>query len=107
MPKYSAARIEEIRGHLADLSRRRIPVAQFARELGVASWTVRTWQRRFKPSATSGRAPRRRDRVDLVEVQSLPSPQAIEIVAGPVTVRVPPGCDPDDLERVLRAVRSC
>jgi hypothetical protein len=42
-----------------------------------------------------------------MEVDRRPVARAIEIVAGTVTVRVPPGCDADDLARVLQAVGTC
>ena len=107
MAKYSEARIEEIRGHLAELKRREVPVAQFAREIGVAAWTVYIWKRRFGSDvgvAVEREAP---PRADLIEVDRTPLSSTIEIVAGAMTVRVPPGCNPNDLERVLRAVRAC
>jgi hypothetical protein len=106
MPKYTTARIAEIRGHLADLERRGVSIPRFAREIGVAQWTVRTWVRRFGPArpASNGIGPI----ADLVEVAAaVGASAAIEIVVGAVTVRVPSQFDPDDLRRVLQAVQGC
>jgi hypothetical protein len=106
MAKYSKDRVEEIREHLAELSRRGVPVAQYAAEIGVSAWTVYTWKKRFG----SGRTRKRRDvarRADLVEVSRRAPADAIEIQLGPVTVRVPAGVDADDLRRVLEVARSC
>ena len=98
MAKYSEARIEEIRDHLSELVRRGVSVAEYAEEIGVSPWTVYSWRSRFEPA---------RPCADLIEVDQPPPTCTIEIVAGALTVRVPPGCDPDDLERVLQIVRAC
>lgn len=98
MARYSEARILEIRDHLSELTRRGVSVAEYAEEIGVSPWTLYSWRSRFEPS---------RPRADLIEVDYAPAPSAIEIIAGALTVRVPPGCDPDELERVLQVVRSC
>ena len=108
MTKYTQARIEEIRGHLAELQRRRIPVTEFAREIGVVPWTIHKWKQRFIPSAaTSAPSPVQRAPADLIEIPQSPSPGAIEIVVDDLTVRVPARFDGSDLERVLQLVRRC
>lgn len=107
MAKYSDTRIEEIREHLAELKHRRVPVAQYAEQIGVSAWTVYTWKKRFGSSGGRKRRRRARPRADLIEVDRRPLAGGIEIVAGTVTVRVPPGCDANDLVRVLQAVRAC
>lgn len=107
MPKYTAERIEQIRGHLSELDRRRVPVTEFAREIGVAAWTVHTWKRRFGSGPSGAAKSAKGGTADLVEVERPRPGAAIEIVVDTVTVRVPSRFDVDDLERVLRVVRSC
>jgi hypothetical protein len=110
MARYSAARIEEIREHLAELTHRKISVAQFAEEIGVSMWTVYTWKKRFGASGGSMSRRGAPPPADLIEIGRTPLTRltsGIEIDAGDLTVRMPPGCDAGDLERVLRAVRSC
>jgi transposase-like protein len=51
MPKFTAARIAEIRGHLRAFEARSIPMSAFAREIGVMPLTVRNWRRRFGSGA--------------------------------------------------------
>jgi len=107
MSKYREGRVEEIREHLAELKRRGVPVAQYAAEIGVSAWTIYTWKKRFG----SGRARQAKRAVarqaELIEISRRGLAQGIEIELGPATVRVPLGFDAEDLERVLRAVRSC
>lgn len=113
MAKYSKARVEQIRGHLAELERRGIPVAQFAEQIGVAAWTVYTWKRRFDSSAAAqsranvGPTTASALHADLIEVERRPVGSSIEIVVGAVIVRVSSGFDSSDLEGVLRVVRTC
>jgi transposase-like protein len=104
MAKHTPERIEEIRNHLAELTRRGIPVARFAAEIGVTPWTIYSWMRRYPPT---GRPTPRRRAADLIEVMAPPPAQALEVVIGDVTVRVPPGFAREDLEHVMQAVRTC
>ena len=105
MPKYTAERIEEIRGHLSDLASRGISVKEFARELGVAAWTIHTWRHRFGDGPRPDEAPPRP--ADLIEVTPAASAGSIEIEIGDTTVRVVAPVDAADLAQVLRAVRAC
>lgn len=107
MAKYSKARIEEIRGHLTEQSRRKVSVAQYAEEIGVSAWTFYGWKRRFGTRAGRIAGRRAEQRADLIEIDRAPMTSMIEIVAGTLTVRVPPGCAAEDLEHVLQAVLSC
>ena len=109
MSRYSPERIQEIRDHLSVLEACGVSVADFAREINVAPWTVYQWRRRFGSGvaidgATTGEADRR---ADLIEVEQSVSADAIEIVANSVTIRVPRAFDADDLRRVIEVVQAC
>jgi transposase-like protein len=118
MPKFTAARVAEIRGHLRAFEARSISMAAFAREIGVTPLTVRNWRRRFGSGTRGGRRQpvdvELCERADLIEVQraassSLSSPMStpIEIAIAGFIIRVPAGADDTALRAVLRAVRSC
>ena len=107
MAKYSKARVEEIRDHLTEQARRGVSVAQYAGEIGVSVWTLYGWKKRFGACAGRGAGGRAGRLADLIEIDRAPVTSAIEIVTSTLTVRVPPGCAPDDLEHVLQAVLSC
>ncbi|MBK8980715.1 MAG: hypothetical protein IPM29_32845 [Planctomycetes bacterium] len=113
MAKHTPARIAEIREHLSKLAARRIAVADYAREIGVAAWTIYSWRRRYGTEAlaeqVAPRSARSATGVDLVEVRGVRvgSASCIEIQVGDVTVRVPPASTADDIRAVLEAVKSC
>ena len=109
MARHSPERIEEIRGHLAELEHGDRTVVELARELGVAAWTVYGWKRRFgsdsQKAGGSGRRGTRRAK--LIEVEPPPTGELIEIVVGAMTIRVPRAFDSIDLRRLLEVVRAC
>ena len=107
MPKYTPARIHEIRKHLSRLAREQTPVAEFARQIGVAAWTVYTWKRRFGDLPPTSLDSHTGDGVDLIEVEHAAPFSFIEITIGTATIRVPPGCDPEDLRTTWEVVRAC
>ena len=117
MPKFTSARIAEIRGHLRAFEARSISMSAFAREIGVTPLTVRNWRRRFGSGDGGCQQPvdvELRERADLIEVQhaassSLSSPTItlIEIAIADLIIRIPAGADDTTLRAVLRAVRSC
>ncbi|MBK8974656.1 MAG: hypothetical protein IPM29_01905 [Planctomycetes bacterium] len=110
MAKHTPARIAEIREHLSKLAARRIAVADYAREIDVADWTIYSWLKQHGTDAlaeqVAPRAARSAAGVDLVEVR-VGSGSCIEIQVGDVTVRVPPASTADDVGAVLEAVNSC
>jgi len=57
MARHTPERIAAIRGHLSELDRRGVRVADFAEEIGVTPWTVYSWKRRFAAAAEAD-APR-------------------------------------------------
>lgn len=105
MPKYTPARIEEIHSHLSRLAQDRISVADYAKQIGVAAWTIYTWKRRFGVATTRGS----NDEVaELIEVESpAPTTDHLEIAVGSATIRVPPGCHAADLRTAWEVVRGC
>jgi hypothetical protein len=114
MPKFTSARIAEIRGHLRAFEARSISMAAFAREIGVTPLTVRNWRRRFGSGGGGCQQPvdvELRERADLIEVQhaasSSPMITPIEIAIADFIIRVPAGADVTTLRAALRAVRSC
>ncbi|MDA0375573.1 MAG: hypothetical protein O2865_17445 [Planctomycetota bacterium] len=114
MPKFTSARIAEIRGHLRAFEARSISMSAFAREIGVTPLTVRNWRRRFGSGDGGCQQPvdvELRERADLIEVQhaasSPPMITPIEIAIADFTIRIPAGADDTTLRAVLRAVRSC
>jgi transposase-like protein len=109
MARHSPERIEEIRGHLAELEHGDRTVAELARELGVAAWTVYGWKRRFGRSTrrAGGSGRRATPRAELIEVEPPPTGDLIEIVVGAMTVRVPRAFDSSELRRLLEVVRAC
>jgi len=109
MPRHTPEQIDEIRGHLANLEHGDLTVAELAREIGVAAWTVYSWKRRFSaaPSAIGKRRGRRAHRADLIEVDPPPVSDPIEIAIGAMTVRVPRGFDATELRDVIEVVRPC
>ncbi|MBK8977226.1 MAG: hypothetical protein IPM29_15045 [Planctomycetes bacterium] len=113
MTKHTPARFAEIREHLSKLAPRRIAVADYAREIGVAAWTIDSWRKQYGAEAlaeqVAPRAARSPTGVDLVEVRDVRvgSASYIEIQVGDVTVRVPPASTADDIRAVLTAVQSC
>lgn len=107
MPKYTPARIQEIRDHLSRLAREQTPVAEFARQIGVAAWTVHTWKRRFGDSSPTRPDSGTTKPIDLVEIQHAAPSHSIEIAIGPATIRVPPGCDPEHLRIAWEVVSGC
>ncbi len=115
MPKFTAARVAEIRGHLRAFETRSTSMAAFAREIGVTPLTVRNWRRRFGSGPGDGGqhsvSVKRRVRADLIEVQhvasSPPMTSPIEIAIADIVIRISAGADETMLRAVLRAVRSC
>ncbi len=109
MPRHTPERIDEIRGHLADLESGDRTVAELAREIGVAAWTVYGWKRRFgaQPSKVIGRRRSAARRADLIEVGPPPTSDPVEIVVGAMTIRVPRTFDSGELRRLLEVVRAC
>ena len=114
MPKFTSARIAEIRGHLRAFEARSISMSAFAREIGVTPLTVRNWRRRFGSGDGGCQQPvdvELRERADLIEVQhaasSPPMITPIEIAIADFAIRIPAGVDDTTLRAVLRAVRSC
>ena len=114
MPRFTAARVAEIRGHLRAFEARPISMSAFAREIGVTPLTVRNWRRRFGSGDGGCQQPvdvELRERADLIEVQhaasSPPMITPIEIAIADFTIRIPAGVDDTTLRAVLRAVRSC
>ena len=114
MPKFTSARIAEIRGHLRAFEARSISMSAFAREIGVTPLTVRNWRRRFGSGDGGCQQPvdvELRERADLIEVQhaasSPPMITPIEIAIADFTIRIPADVDDTTLRAVLRAVRSC
>jgi transposase-like protein len=114
MPKFTAVRIAEIRGHLRALEARSISMSAFAREIGVTPLTVRNWRRRFGSGGGGCQQPvdvELRERADLIEVQhgatSSPMIAPIEIATADFIIRIPAGVDDTTLRAVLHAVRSC
>ena len=109
MSRFTPARIAEIRGHLASIERGDRTVAEVARELGVAAWTIYSWKRRF----AAGRSGRKRSvravdhKAELIEIEQPSASELIEIVIGPMTIRVPRAFDPIELQRVLGVARAC
>lgn len=89
-----------------------LTIRGFARHIGISPHTLYSWRSRLR---------RRRDQacedsVELIELDledvvrpSKPAPPLAELVLGPgITVRVPSGFDPQELEDLLRVVlRAC
>ena len=109
MARHSPERIEEIRGHLAELEQSDRTVAELARELGVTAWTVYSWKRRFGADALrpSRNARQATPRADLIEIEPPPTCDLMEVVVGAMTVRVPRAFDPTELRRLLEVVQAC
>jgi transposase-like protein len=115
MPKFTTARVAEIRGHLRAFETRSISMAAFAREIGVTPLTVRNWRRRFGSGPGDGSqcpvGAERRERADFIEVQhvasSPPMTSPIEIAIADIVIRISAGADETMLRAVLRAFRSC
>ena len=110
MPKFTAARIAEVRGHLRALEAR--SMSAFAREIGVTPLTVRNWRRRFGSGGGGCQRPvdvELRERADLIEVQhaASSSPMITPTEIADFIVRVPAGAGDTALRAVLRAARSC
>jgi len=111
MPKFTAARIAKIRGHLRAFEAR--SMSAFAREIGVTPLTVRNWRRRLGGGASCQQPVdvELRERADLIEVQhaasSSSSPMITPIEIADFIIRVPAGVSDTALRAVLRAARSC
>lgn len=109
MPKFTAAREQEIRDLLVELARSKLSIAEFARQRGIAAWKLYTWRQKFEsPSQTKPIRKRRAARADLVEIaHPTTTAKVIELVIGDITMRVPFGFDADELARLIGAIRPC
>ena len=98
----------EVAGLLVELEASGEPLAQFARERGIAKW--RLYEERRKARRAGSDSPRQRGRVKFAPVRvtedSRAEPLELVLPAG-YRVRIPAGFDEPALRRLMGVLASC
>ena len=89
---------EKWREHFKNWKASGLSQADYCRENGISQHSFTYWRTKL------GAAPKKQSS-SFIEIRRPESVQGFELIAGEVTVKVPPGFDAKDLSRLLEALR--